>query len=165
MTEISLFYGIRITMNYSEHNPPHFHVEYAGYRASVRILDGVIGPGRVAGQANETCAGVVRNSSGRADAKLGTRPRPKAFEPHQSFDIRGRFRMNTQLDFRDFSPACCRRWRRTIFRCMCISTMVLCGCWMQSRSSSPARFFCAVARYCSVQGHFDRAQRYCGLGS
>ena len=50
MTEISLFYGIRITMNYSEHNPPHFHVEYAGYRASVRILDGVIGRGALPGK-------------------------------------------------------------------------------------------------------------------
>ena len=50
MTEISLFYGIRITMNYSEHNPPHFHVEYAGYRASVRILDGVIDRGALPGK-------------------------------------------------------------------------------------------------------------------
>lgn len=50
MPEISLFYGIRITMNYSEHNPPHFHVEYAGYRASVRILDGVIDQGALPGK-------------------------------------------------------------------------------------------------------------------
>lgn len=28
MPEISLFYGIRITMNWSDHNPPHFHAEY-----------------------------------------------------------------------------------------------------------------------------------------
>ena len=27
MPEISLFRGIRITMYYSDHNPPHFHVE------------------------------------------------------------------------------------------------------------------------------------------
>lgn len=25
MPEISLFYGIRIIMNWAEHNPPHFH--------------------------------------------------------------------------------------------------------------------------------------------
>lgn len=50
MPEISLFYGIRITMNYSEHNPPHFHVEYAGYRANVRILDGVIDRGALPGK-------------------------------------------------------------------------------------------------------------------
>ena len=33
MPEISLFYGIRITMFYSDHNPPHFHAEYAGSNA------------------------------------------------------------------------------------------------------------------------------------
>ena len=28
MPEISLFYGIRVTMYYDDHNPPHFHAEY-----------------------------------------------------------------------------------------------------------------------------------------
>lgn len=37
MPEISLFYGIHITMYYNEHNPPHFHAEYAGYKALVDI--------------------------------------------------------------------------------------------------------------------------------
>ena len=37
MPEISLFYGIRITMFYSDHNPPHFHAEYAGNKALVDI--------------------------------------------------------------------------------------------------------------------------------
>ena len=32
MPEISLFCGIRITMFYSDHNPPHFHAEYAGHK-------------------------------------------------------------------------------------------------------------------------------------
>ena len=50
MPEIALFYGIRITMNYSENNPPHFHVESAGYRASVRILDGMIDRGALPGK-------------------------------------------------------------------------------------------------------------------
>ncbi|WP_069988531.1 DUF4160 domain-containing protein [Massilioclostridium coli] len=45
MPEISLFYGIRITMNWKEHNPPHFHVEYAEFKASVRIQDAVIDQG------------------------------------------------------------------------------------------------------------------------
>lgn len=35
--EISLFYGIRITMYYDDHNPPHFHVEYNGYKAIIGI--------------------------------------------------------------------------------------------------------------------------------
>jgi hypothetical protein len=34
MPEISLFYGIRITMNWDEHNPPHFHVKYVEYKDS-----------------------------------------------------------------------------------------------------------------------------------
>ena len=37
MPEISLFCGIRITMFYSDHNPPHFHAEYGGYKALVDI--------------------------------------------------------------------------------------------------------------------------------
>lgn len=45
MPEISLFYGIRITMNFAEHNPPHFHVEYAGYKATVLIQEAVVDRG------------------------------------------------------------------------------------------------------------------------
>lgn len=45
MPEVSLFYGIKISMNWSEHNPPHFHAEYANYNASVLIEDGVISAG------------------------------------------------------------------------------------------------------------------------
>lgn len=37
MPEISLFYGIRVTMYYDDHNPPHFHVQYAGSKAIVDI--------------------------------------------------------------------------------------------------------------------------------
>lgn len=39
MPEISLFYGIRVTMYYEDHNPPHFHVEYAGNKAIIDILN------------------------------------------------------------------------------------------------------------------------------
>ena len=42
MPEISLFYGIRITMYWNEHNPPHFHVEYSEYNATVLIQDCII---------------------------------------------------------------------------------------------------------------------------
>ena len=31
---ISMFYGIIVTMNFREHNPPHIHVTYQGQRAS-----------------------------------------------------------------------------------------------------------------------------------
>lgn len=37
MPEISLFYGIRVTMYYDDHNPPHFHVEYNGNKAIIEI--------------------------------------------------------------------------------------------------------------------------------
>ena len=39
MPEISQFYGIRITLNYDDHNPPHFHAEYAGNKALINISD------------------------------------------------------------------------------------------------------------------------------
>ncbi len=35
--EIALFFGIRVTMYYDDHNPPHFHAEYNGNKALVEI--------------------------------------------------------------------------------------------------------------------------------
>ena len=40
MPEISRFYGIVITMYNSEHNPPHFHIRYNDYRATMDINTG-----------------------------------------------------------------------------------------------------------------------------
>ena len=37
MPEISLFYGIRITMYYDDHNPPNFYAEYNGNKAIIEI--------------------------------------------------------------------------------------------------------------------------------
>ena len=42
MPEISLFAGIRITMYYDDHNPPHFHAEYAGFKALIDIQNGYV---------------------------------------------------------------------------------------------------------------------------
>ena len=42
MPTLSLFYGIRVSMNYNEHQPPHFHVEYQDDEASINILTGEI---------------------------------------------------------------------------------------------------------------------------
>ena len=42
MPTLSLFYGIKITMNWDEHNPPHFHVEYAEHEASILIQDCIV---------------------------------------------------------------------------------------------------------------------------
>ena len=57
MPEISRFLGIIITMYFNEHNPPHFHVRYNEYRASVEIktlniISGAL-PARVRGLVNE----------------------------------------------------------------------------------------------------------------
>lgn len=51
MPIISRFYGILIRMFYNEHVPPHFHVEYAEYKAEIgietlEILKGIV-PRRV----------------------------------------------------------------------------------------------------------------------
>ena len=40
MPTISHFYGIAITMNFSEHNPPHFHANYQEYEIIVEIKTG-----------------------------------------------------------------------------------------------------------------------------
>jgi hypothetical protein len=37
MPQISRFFGIVITMNYSEHPPPHFHARYGGQKAIIAI--------------------------------------------------------------------------------------------------------------------------------
>jgi hypothetical protein len=37
MPEISRFLGMIITMYFDEHNPPHFHVRYNEFRASIDI--------------------------------------------------------------------------------------------------------------------------------
>lgn len=37
MPVICRFYGIIIAMFYDEHNPPHFHARYGGYKVSVDI--------------------------------------------------------------------------------------------------------------------------------
>lgn len=49
MPEISRFFGIIITMYYSDHQPPHFHVRYGEYKAqvvieTVSILNGQLPP-------------------------------------------------------------------------------------------------------------------------
>lgn len=42
MPEISLFFGIRITINYNDNVPPYFHAEYNGEKALVDIINGRI---------------------------------------------------------------------------------------------------------------------------
>ena len=42
MPVISEFYGIKISMFWNEHMPPHFHAEYGGKSVIVDILNGVV---------------------------------------------------------------------------------------------------------------------------
>lgn len=39
MPTICMFRGIRIYINYMEHQPPHFHAEYGEYQCSITIED------------------------------------------------------------------------------------------------------------------------------
>lgn len=39
LPEISLFFGIRVTINYNDHVPPHFHAEYNGDKALIDIIN------------------------------------------------------------------------------------------------------------------------------
>ncbi|MBM3271214.1 MAG: DUF4160 domain-containing protein [Candidatus Sericytochromatia bacterium] len=60
MPEISRFFGISITMNFDDHNPPHFHVQYGDQQGIVRIapctlMDGRLSP-RVLGLVMEWAA-------------------------------------------------------------------------------------------------------------
>ena len=56
MPEIARFYGIRITMNYDEHLPPHFHASYGDDEAQVLIATGQI----INGSLSSRAAGLVR---------------------------------------------------------------------------------------------------------
>ena len=40
MPEIALFFGIRVTMYYDDHNSPHFHADYNGQKILVDIIKG-----------------------------------------------------------------------------------------------------------------------------
>ncbi|HBW36449.1 DUF4160 domain-containing protein [Desulfosporosinus sp. BICA1-9] len=39
MPTICMFRGIKIYLNYLEHQPPHFHAEYGEYECSISIND------------------------------------------------------------------------------------------------------------------------------
>lgn len=47
MPIISVFYGIIITINFNDHNPPHFHAKYAEFEALIDIKSGSIMGGRL----------------------------------------------------------------------------------------------------------------------
>jgi Domain of unknown function (DUF4160) len=44
---IAYFLGIAVRMFFNDHDPPHFHVQYQGYRARISIDTGVVIGGRL----------------------------------------------------------------------------------------------------------------------
>lgn len=53
---ISTFFGILIRMNSKDHNPPHFHAEYQGYKAVFEIKTGRL----IAGDLPPTARRIVK---------------------------------------------------------------------------------------------------------
>lgn len=42
MPTLSVFYGIKVTMNYNDHLPPHFHAEYQDFEVTMEIANGLV---------------------------------------------------------------------------------------------------------------------------
>ena len=53
MPTISTFYGILIRMFFNDHVPPHFHVQYAEFRATVDIQTLTVSTGQLPRRAQE----------------------------------------------------------------------------------------------------------------
>ncbi|MFH1728197.1 MAG: DUF4160 domain-containing protein [Pseudomonadota bacterium] len=53
MPQISYFYGIIIYLYYEEHNPPHIHAIYSGYKATYEIKTGKRLTGNMANTADK----------------------------------------------------------------------------------------------------------------
>lgn len=53
MPVISTFYGITIHMFYKDHEPPHFHAEYAGETELIDIRNGRVLKGKITKRAHK----------------------------------------------------------------------------------------------------------------
>ena len=53
MPTISAFYGIFIRMFFNDHAPPHFHVQYAEFKATVDIQALTVSSGQLPRRAQE----------------------------------------------------------------------------------------------------------------
>lgn len=53
MPEISRFFGIIITMNFNDFNPPHLHAEYGEFEAIFDIADNRVISGNLGKTANK----------------------------------------------------------------------------------------------------------------
>jgi hypothetical protein len=71
MRTIAYFLGISVRMFFNDHDPPHFHVTYQGFRARVSIVDGEVADGKVP----PAVARILKEfAPSGADAKLGRLP-------------------------------------------------------------------------------------------
>ena len=78
MPIISRFFGIIIRMFFGDHAPPHFHAEYQGHKAFIRIGDGEIEEGYLP----KAAARLVRDWALDHQAELMANwDRAVAFEP------------------------------------------------------------------------------------
>ena len=66
MPELSRFYGVRITMNFVDHAPPHFHATYGDEEAQVEIATGDI----IGGSLPRRAAALVKEWAGLHRAEL-----------------------------------------------------------------------------------------------
>ncbi len=53
MPQISYFFGIVVFMYYDEHNPPHIHAVYGGYKATYEIKSGKRSTGQMSKTADK----------------------------------------------------------------------------------------------------------------
>jgi len=70
---ISFFYGIAITMYFYDHEPPHFHAQYAEHHAVIAIGSGEVLVGGSAVSRAQTRGRVGRDAPRRARTGLGAR--------------------------------------------------------------------------------------------
>ncbi len=78
MPEINRFYGITITMNFREHNPPHFHAIYQDYEISVDIKTGLVN-GKMSKRALKMIFWMAGFAQRWIDARLEFSSREKSF--------------------------------------------------------------------------------------
>ena len=80
MPIISVFFGILIRLFHDDHNPPHFHVEYAERRAIVDIATGKVLAGHLPKRVRRLVEewrrlNLRRLQAAWGDAQMGRQPR------------------------------------------------------------------------------------------
>lgn len=80
MPEISIFFGIRVSMYYNDHMPPLFHAEYNDMQALVDMINSRIIKGALPSKQLKLGFGLDSDPSGRIDEK--------SFEKDSSVDVK-----------------------------------------------------------------------------